>query len=292
MPDATLSTVRNAARLLKAFTTENELGVSELARRLRLGKSSVHRLLTTLRREGLVEQDGHTGRYRLSILMLELGEAVRTRMDLHAAALSVLARLREQTGESAHVGIPEGDDVVYVEHMETVSSVRTGVETGWRWPMHCTSTGKVLLAYRPDAERELFLAHATLTPLTGYTITDRARLREELTVVRARGWAESVNEREVGVATLAAPIRDLTEAVVAAISIRAPVVRFRGMPRRRLAVAVVQAGEAVSRRLGWPGNPAKSAHPAPPANEAREPTTSGGPKDARNGRTRQGPRAV
>lgn len=267
MADATLSTVRNAARLLKAFATDKELGVSELGRRLRLGNSSVHRLLTTLRREGLVEQDGRTGRYRLSILMLELGESVRARMDVRAAALAALVGLREQTGESAHVGVPEGDDVVYVEHMETASSLRTGPDAGWRWPMHCTSSGKVLLAFRPEPVRERFLAHAALTPLTRHTITDRARLREELATVRARGWAETVNEREVGVASLAAPIRDVTEAVVAAISIRAPVVRFRTVPRRRWALAVVEAGELVSRRLGW------SEEPARPAPHGRQPPT-------------------
>jgi IclR family KDG regulon transcriptional repressor len=264
MADATLSTVRNAAQLLKAFATDPELGVSELGRRLRLGKSSVHRLLTTLRREGLVEQDRRTGRYRLSILMLELGESVRVRMDVRAAALAVLARLREQTGESAHVGVPEGDHVVYVEHMETASSLRTGPDTGWRLPMHCTSSGKVLLAFRPEPARDEYLAHAALTPFTRHTITDRARLREELVMVRARGWAQAVNEREVGVASLAAPIRDGTETVVGAISIRTPVARFRGVPRRRLALAVVQAGEVVSRRLGWSEEPAR---PAPPGKQ-------------------------
>src|SRR5271155_5853449 len=94
-----LSTVRNAARLLKVFRSrESDLGVSELARRLSLGKSTVHRLLTTLVAEGLIEQDPRTGGYRLGIVMFELGQAVRVHMDLHAAVGQGLSELRAQTG--------------------------------------------------------------------------------------------------------------------------------------------------------------------------------------------------
>ena len=252
MPDATLTTVRNAARLLKAFLTrEEELGVAELSRRLGLGKSSVHRLLTTLLQEGLVEQDGRTGRYRLGIIMFELGEAVRLHMDLHGAAAAVLLALREQTGESVQLGVANGDDVVYLERLDSAHSLRLFGEPGRRVPLYCTSSGKVLLAYRDDPERAAYLARVRLAPLTRHTITDPVRLRDELTTVRARGWAEAVNERQVGVASLAAPVRDLTGDVVAAISVNAPVTRFRGVPRRRLAQTVIDAGEAVSRRLGW-----------------------------------------
>lgn len=252
MTDATLSTVRNAARLLKAFLPrEEELGVSELSRRLGLGKSSVHRLLATLLGEGLVEQDPRTGQYRLGIVMFELGEAVRVHMDLHVAAGPALALLREQTGESTQVGVLHGNDVVFVDRLESSHAFRLFSEASRRAPLYCSSSGKVLMAFRPDREREAYLAGAELKPLTRHTITDIGRLRDELASVRLRGWAESVNERQIGVASVAAPIRDLTGEVVAAVSVGAPLSRFRGMPRRRLARAVVAAGEAASRRLGW-----------------------------------------
>jgi IclR family transcriptional regulator, KDG regulon repressor len=251
MPDATLSTVRNAARLLKAFLTrEEELGVAELSRRLGLGKSSVHRLLTTLLGEGLVEQDARTGRYRLGIVMFELGEAVRLHMDLHGAASTVLLQLREESGESVQLGVAHGDDVIYVERLDSAHSLRAS-QPGRRVPLYCTSSGKVLLAFRSDPERAEYLARVSLTPLTRHTITDPVRLRDELTLVRTRGWAEAINERQVGAASLAAPVRDLNGTVVAALSVNAPVTRFRGVPRRRLAQTVTEAAEAVSRRLGW-----------------------------------------
>ena len=153
MSDAVLSTVRNAARVLKAFRTREEsIGVSELARRLELGKSNVHRLLTTLVAEGLVEQDRHSGGYRLGIVMFELGEAVKVHLDLHAAAGPVLVQLREQTGESSQVGVLDGDEVVYVDRLESAYSLRLFTETGRRVPAHGTSSGKVLLAHLPELE--------------------------------------------------------------------------------------------------------------------------------------------
>ena len=249
--DAVLSTVSNAARLLKAFLTREEsIGVSELARRLGLGKSNVHRLLTTLVAEGLLERDPHTGGYRLGIVMFELGEAVKVHLDLHAAAGPVLAHLREQTGESSQVGVLDGVEVVYVDRLESAHSLRLFTETGRRVPAHCTSSGKVLLAHQPEPEREAFLTRP-LHRLTPHTIVEPGALRDELTTVRARGWAEAVDEREIGVASLAAPIRDVHGDVVAAISIGAPVARFGAVPRRRHAPALVEAGEAISRRLGW-----------------------------------------
>ena len=201
-----LSTVRNAARLLKVFRSrEADLGVSELARRLGLGKSTVHRMLTTLVAEGLIEQDPRTGGYRLGIVMFELGQAVRVHMDLHAAVGQVLGELRAQTGESSQVGVLDGHEVVYVDRLESAHSLRLFTETGRRVPVHCTSSGKVLLAYLPEARRHAVLRTAPLTALTPHTITSREQLVAELARVRQRGWAEAINEREIGIASIAAP---------------------------------------------------------------------------------------
>ena len=255
IPQGGLSTVRNAARLLKVFRSrEADLGVSELARRLGLGKSTVHRMLTTLVAEGLIEQNQRTGGYRLGIVMFELGQAVRVHMDLHAAVGPVLTELRTQTGESSQVGVLDGHEVVYVDRMESAHSLRLFTETGRRVPVHCTSSGKVLLAYLPEARRQAVLrAAAPLTALTPHTITSPAQLAAELDRVRRRGWAEAVNEREIGVASIAAPVRDVSGEVTAAISIGVPLARCSVMALRRLAPVIMEAAEAASRRLGWPG---------------------------------------
>jgi IclR family transcriptional regulator, KDG regulon repressor len=247
-----LSSVRNAARLLKEFRSrEPQIGVSELARRLGLGKSTVHRLLTTLVGEGLIERDPRTGGYRLGLVVFELGEAVRVHLDLHAAAGPVLASLREQTGESSQVGVLDGHEVVYVDRLESSQSLRLFTETGRRVPVHCTSSGKVLLASLDPEALEQVLAAAPLLRLTDHTITGRDELLAELDKVRRRGWAEAVNERELGVASVAAPVRDARGEIVAAISIGAPTVRLGRLQRREMGAVILEAGEAVSRRLGW-----------------------------------------
>jgi len=253
-PQGGLSTVRNAARLLKVFRSrETDLGVSELSRRLGLGKGTVHRMLTTLVTEGLVEQDPRTGGYRLGIVMFELGQAVRVHMDLHAAVGPVLTELRAQTGESSQVGVLDGHEVVYVDRMESAHSLRLFTDTGRRVPVHCTSSGKVLLAYLPEARRQAVLREAPLDALTPHTITSRDLLVAELERVRRRGWSEAVNEREIGIASIAAPIRDASGEVVAAISIGVPLARCTVMALRRLAPVIMEAAEAASRRLGWSG---------------------------------------
>jgi DNA-binding IclR family transcriptional regulator len=249
---AGLSSVRNAARVLKAFRTrERELSVAELARRLELGKSTVHRVLRTLVAEGLVEQDPQTSAYRLGIVTFELGEAVRVHLDLHAAAGPVLSALREQTRETSQVGVLDGTDVVYVDRLESPQALRLFSEMGRRVPVHCTSSGKVLLASLGDEPLARLLTQAPLTRLTPHTITDPAALRLEVARVRHRGWAEAVQEREVGLASIAAPVRDSSGAVVAAVSIGAPLVRLNPGVRRRLVPVILDAGEAISRRLGW-----------------------------------------
>jgi DNA-binding IclR family transcriptional regulator len=287
--DAPLQSVTNAARLLKAFLSREEtLGVSELARRLGLGKSAVHRLLATLAAEGLVARDADGG-YRLGLVVFELGEAVRSHMDLHAAAGPVLAELREQTGESSQVGVLDGDEVVYVDRLESTHSLRLFHETGRRVPLHCTSSGKVLLAELPRDRRERILA-AGLRAHTPHTIVTPDAMRAELAGVRERGWADAVNEREIGVASLAAPVRGPGGAVVAAISVGAPITRFRAIPRHRLARSVVEAGEAVSRRLGWSPEGERSDRSTEHAERA--PSSSGAGSSSSTVRTPNGQEAA
>ena len=185
--------------------------------------------------------------------MFELGEAVRVHMDLHAAVGPVLGELRAQTGESSQVGVLDGHEVVYVDRLESAHSLRLFTETGRRVPVHCTSSGKVLLAYLPEARRQAVLRAAPFTALTPHTITDRSQLAAELDRVRRRGWAEAVNEREIGVASIAAPVRDVSGEVIAAISIGVPLARCSVMALRRLAPVIMEAAEAASRRLGWSG---------------------------------------
>jgi len=247
----TLSSVRNAARLLKEFTAaERELGVSELARRLDLGKSTVYRLLSTLTSERLLER-GPGGRYRLGIAAHALGLAVSARIDLHEASVATLAQLRNITGETAQIGVLDELDVVHVERLESGHSLRIFSRVGHRLPAHTTGTGKVLLAALAPDELHARLAARPLVRRTPFTIVEPAALMTELAKVAARGWAENVEESELGVASVAAPIRDHAGSVTAAVSVAGPVARMHRGALRRFSGLVVEAGETISRRLGY-----------------------------------------
>jgi IclR family transcriptional regulator, KDG regulon repressor len=250
-----LSSVHNAIRVLDCFSaTDRELGVSELARRLGLGKSTVFRLGSTLVAGGLLEHNPESGRYRLGLRLYELGALVSVHIDLHDAAGPHLLEVRNRTGETVQLSVLDGREVVYVERLESSHTVRIFGRVGHRLPAYCTATGKVLLAHLPDSELEALLDGWELPARTPYTITDPAVLRKALAEVRRRGWGENVQEAELGVASVAAPVRDAHGAVVAALSVVGPVIRLDGGSLRRFATVAVQAADAVSQRLGFRGD--------------------------------------
>src|SRR5881397_1546718 len=139
----TMRSVQNAARLLKEFRTGGrERGVSDLSRRLGLGKSTVHRLLRTLAEEHLIERDAATGTYRLGLTVYELGIAMAAQLQLHEATAPVIDELRGRTGETVHVAVLDGHEVVYVERRESQQAMRAFAQISRRLPAHSTSTGK------------------------------------------------------------------------------------------------------------------------------------------------------
>lgn len=249
---STLSSVRNAARLLKEFSYgSREIGVTELSRRLGIGKSTAHRLLHTLAEERLLERDPYTGAYRLGLAMYELGSVVSAHTDIHEACSPVIDELRNATRETVQVGVLDGREVVYVERRESPQAIRLFGRVGHRNDAYCTSTGKVLLAHLPSERLETMLIGWELRPHTPFTITDMNRLRQQLDLVRQRGWAEQVNETEMGAASIAAPIRNGLGEVVAALSVAGPAQRLQGDSLKRFARPTLDAAQAISRRMGF-----------------------------------------
>jgi len=246
-----LSSVANAARLLREFGRgEPQLGVSELARRLGIAKSSAHRIVHTLANEGLLERVEETGAYRLSVTMQILGASAQATSGLHAAATAALDQLRALTRETVHLSVLDGLEVVYVERRESPGAVRMFDRIGHRGPAHSTASGKVLLAFLPPDELDRRLAGVRLAR-TPYTITSKEQLRAELLRVRGRGWAENVNEAQMGFASVGAPIRNPVGEVVAALSVAGPVQRLDGDNLRRFARPVTECAAQISRRMGW-----------------------------------------
>ncbi len=222
-------------RVLECFLpSDHDLSLSQIAERLSMTKSSIHRALTTLSVHGLVEQDPVTRRYRLGIRLFEIGAAAIHQRGLHGAAHPALVELATATGEACHLAVLSRTEAVYI----------------YRAPIHCTSIGKVLLAWgSTNLLRRLI--DGGLRQYTPETITSPTKLAEELERVRAKGYALDDGEYEVGLRCVAAPIRDHAGAVVAAIGIAGPASRLTDDYMVGLVPLVQSAGATVSRSLGY-----------------------------------------
>lgn len=212
--------VASALDVLDCFSWSAELGVTEVANRLGVSKSTAHRLLSTLTAKRLVERIPETGRYRLGLHLYELGQLAVSRFDLRSAALPVLERLRAQTGQTVHAGVADGADVLYVERFESWQGKPFSSRVGRRMPVHCTSSGKVLAAHDEAVARARL--EAGLPKRTPRTITDPASFLRVLGEVREHGHALNVEEAELGLSSVAAPVFSPNGRVLAALSVAGP----------------------------------------------------------------------
>jgi IclR family KDG regulon transcriptional repressor len=250
-PKTRLSSVANAMRVVKAFSDdEYEIGISNLARRLALPKSTVHRLASTLIDAEFLEKNPETGAYRLGLALFDLGMLVRRKMNFVTEARPYLRALMERTGESVHLTILDHASVLYVNNIASPQAIRMQSNLGARVPAHCCSEGKALLAFRPAAVVDSVIA-AGLAARTPKTIVAPQRLRDELALVRGRGYALDDEELEIGLRAAAAPIRDHRGDVIAAVSIAGPVQRVSKKALQRFAIDAVATGRTISQRLGY-----------------------------------------
>jgi DNA-binding IclR family transcriptional regulator len=222
--------------------------LSALARRIGVAKSTAHRTCSVLVERELLDRTP-SGGYRLGLRFVEYGHLATIRSAVRDRGLIYLVELRNVLGETVQIGVPAGADVVYVERVEGRRALRYSTENSRRSPLHRSSAGKVLAAYNPELlEARL---RAGLPPSTGYTIVVADVLLAEMARIRKRGYARSVDETEVGMSSLAVPIRGRGGAVVAAISMVGPSTRVIGEHETNH-VSVLMAGarkitEAISK---------------------------------------------
>jgi DNA-binding IclR family transcriptional regulator len=226
-------------------------GVAELTRRLALHKSTVHRLLMVLARHDFVRREPGHGKYRLGMRLFELGSRAVAEMDLRRRAEPFLRRLVDETGETAHVAILRGAEMVSIANVESPLMVRTPTTVGRRTPLHCTSVGKSVLAFLFEREREALLTNLPLERFTPKTLVTRAALNAELIRVRQRGYATDDEEIETGMRCVGAPVHDGTGGVVGAISIAGPVFRVTKDRVPVFGAAVLEASRRLSVELGY-----------------------------------------
>lgn len=244
-----LQSVRRALFALELISEHGELGVTELGRKLGVHKATASRLIATLAERGFVERDPLTEKFRLGYGLISLAGAAVGGNDLVRAARPILDELAERTTETVNLGVLSGDSVVYVDQITGTRSIVSVSWVGRRTPLHCTSNGKVLLAFTTDAERDRLL-RAPLSKLTPRTITDVRKMRAQLEEIRVRGYAQTMEELEEGLNAVAAPVRSMNGELVAALSVSGPAFRMRAVDLPRIGKLTVDAARAISRRLG------------------------------------------
>lgn len=246
----TIQSVDRAVQILRLLSERPAMGVSEVARTLRVHRSTAFRLLATLEAQDLVEQEGPRGQYRLGLAVLGLAGAVSHRVDLVRDAQVTCDEMAAEFNETTNTAILDGRSAVNVT--QTMSGQMIAVlrqYVGQRTPLHSTSTGKVLLAFAPTTLRQSVLA-SPLERFTDSTIVDPAMLRAELEAVRERGWAGADCEWEGDATAVAVPVRGATGGVVAALSVTAPHFRMQASEFEGVAAILAVGAAGLSRRLG------------------------------------------
>jgi DNA-binding IclR family transcriptional regulator len=240
---SSVQSIRRAFAVLDVLD-EGPLGVTEVAERAALPKSTAARLLATLVAEGAVEQVPGDTAYRLGPRLVTLAGGFSLVRSLAAVGRPVLADLAGASGEAAGLGVPDGDLVHYIDQVDTPNPVVVRDWTGARAPLHAVSSGQVLLAFRTPAAIERYLSQPSLERFTERTLTDPAAVRERLREIRRHGYAWAIEEFDAGIASVAAPIADASGEVIAAVHVHGPSYRFPAAGREAELAQMVVTGAA------------------------------------------------
>ncbi len=238
--------------LFEALAQQEELGVTELALRAGMHKSTAYRFLNTLKELGYVRQNAANDKYSLTLKLFALGSCVLGRMELWEQAHPIMEQLAEQTRETVHLAVLDDGRPVYLGKFESTQALRVSMSSriGQSAPIYCTGVGKLLLAHAAPQLAERILDREQLRRFTAHTITDRVLLARELENIRRQGFAFDDEEHEVGVRCVAAPVRNSQGATVAALSISMPSVRLPDSEIPRYRKLVTKAAEEISQRIG------------------------------------------
>lgn len=245
-----IQSVDRAVCIFDMLAEHGWLGGSEVARELQVHRSTAFRLLGTLEHHALVERDPRTAKYRLGPRLPQLARAVTGELDIRHEARPICERLAQTLGETVTIDVLDGDDILPIEQAAVASSFVSVNWLGRRTPIHCTASGKVILAFGPDSLRRALLSRP-LAPLTPHSIVDPAALDAQLALIRETGYGSTAEELEIGLSAIAAPVRSADGRVVAALDVSGPTQRLAsGAPDEAIS-QVRDAAYELSRRLGY-----------------------------------------
>lgn len=224
-PTYPIESVDNALRLLLMVTERKQIRVSEAAADLGIAASTAHRLLAMLAHHGFVVQDADTKAYRAGPVLLRVGLLVTQSLEIRTLVLPFLELLRDETGETAHAAVLQGNEMLFIACAESQNALRVASRVGTLMWAHCTSIGKAWLACEDDGFVRALYRSAKLPTLTSNSLSTRDDLLEELDRVRHSGFARNIGESEVGIGSVSAAVRDEAGRPVVAVSVSVPLAR-------------------------------------------------------------------
>jgi IclR family transcriptional regulator, KDG regulon repressor len=255
-----ITALQRGLRLLHLFSeSPRGLTAKQVAALSRLPVSTVHRFLANLVTAGFLNRDGE-GTHHLGIACFSIGQAAVGQLDIRRLSLPYLRELNQQTRETIHLTVRHGLSAVYVEKLDSPEPVRIHSRIGAAVPLHCTAVGKVMLAYLTPEEQDRIISQIDLKRLTPNSVGNVQELKTELYRVRKNGYACDLEEHELHIRCVAAPIWDHTGSVQSSVSITAPTLRMPVTRLRQLAPLIQAAGLNISTELGYQS--AASASPA------------------------------
>ncbi len=264
-PRRDVQSVRRAFDVLFAFSIEQPvLSVAEIAIRVGLNRTTVHRLVGTLEACGMIRRDRATQKYTLSARILRLSDIFLQHSDIRAVALASMFTLRDKTNETVALHLREGMSRIVIAQVGANRDVRHMYRNlGEPIALHLGAPGKVILAHESPEEIAAYLDHGPLVGTTSHSVTDPVVLGQDLATIARQGYAVSSEERSLGVVSLAAPIFDATGMVVASVNVSGPSQRIRKADLRAFAPIVVEIGREISHELGYLGGEQDGHHGAP-----------------------------
>lgn len=243
-----ISSLERGIKILELLAQKGSLKVSEVATLLGTHRSAAHRFLATLKELGYVVQDS-SSRYRLSFRLFEMGMAMVNALGIRQITRPFLEELAELSNETVNLGHWEGEEIVYIDKVKSREVLLMDLAIGTRVPTYCSAMGKAVLAFRSEEEVRVFLSSANFQPLTPKTRTDPEILREELKLIRQRGFAVDDEEMVLGIRCLAAPVFDYNGRPEYAISISGPSSRLTNERIEELSVDLKRICSELSKRM-------------------------------------------
>lgn len=247
-----IRSVERALDVLLAFNrNEPQLSFPQICKKVGLPKTTTYRLLITLQKKGFIEQDVTTGKFHPGIQIISINSILLESLEIRTKAYGAMNKLRNDCGETIHLYVKRGNQRMLLEQVEGSFAIKRYAHLGETLPLYCAASGKVLLAYQDDEEIERILKEERIEKYTENTETNLEKIREVIKLIRKQGYCISISEREIGAASVAAPIFDYTGKIVAALAISGIESRFTPERVQQFIDMVIISAGKVSNNLGY-----------------------------------------